>query len=242
MRSLIAAVGLAALAACGSEPPQPIVHLPLDEPQGIRFADASGHGHDGLAESRAGDPAPSAGGLYMDGESGRMIRIAGSDLLRSTGRDITISAWAWRNEGENVAIVAHDYPALFFGFHGFQFKWEITLEGGKRAKCYADRKFRARLGQWHHVAATWDGWVARLYVDGEEICSDWTRGGSIALTDRPFTIGGYEATNDEIIDVPDGRIAQVLMYDRALGATAIAQLARPLGQISGPPRDPIGKI
>src|SRR5205814_3559395 len=73
-------------------------------------------------------------------------------------------------------------------------------------------------GKWHHVAATWDGTVAKIYVDGRVDAS-----AAIART-HPFTsrtfitIGG-----DPFGTFLRGALDEVAMYDRALGEAQIAQ-------------------
>jgi hypothetical protein len=113
---------------------------------------------------------------------------------------------------------------LFLGFHGAQFKWELRLANGRRGVCYADPKYRAELDRWYHVAGTYNGLVARLYVDGQEICSDWTWG-AINMPDVPFTIGAYVDENGAIIDEITGRIDDVRIYSRALSRSEIVELA-----------------
>jgi len=119
--------------------------------------------------------------------------------------------------------VAHGYPTLFFGFHDLQFKWQVALSNGRNAVCYADKKYRAELNRWYHVAATYDGWVARLYVNGQEICNDWAFG-SIRMPEAPFTVGAYVDDEGNIVDEMSGMISDARIYDGALSADAIASL------------------
>ena len=137
--------------------------------------------------------------------------------------------------------MAHAYPALFFGFHGAQFKWQIKEEPDRtllaravrkfgpvrraarrlglsfeyEASCYADPKYRAELDRWIHIAATYDGSTARLYADGIEICSR-PNSGAIRVADSPFTISGYFDESGEIVDEITGKLDDVRIYNRAL--------------------------
>ena len=77
-------------------------------------------------------------------------------------------------------------------------------------------------GRWHHLAATYDGRVMRLFVDGvcerEQAFSLATRGRQLivgrALLDHPAT---YALT---------GAVDDLQVYDRALGDAEIRALAR----------------
>jgi hypothetical protein len=64
-------------------------------------------------------------------------------------------------------------------FSRFTVQVQIRLDSGRSGVCYADPEYRAEPNRWYHVAATYNGWVARLYVDG-------------------FTIGAYLDDNQNI--------------------------------------------
>jgi hypothetical protein len=196
----------------------------FDEAQGVAAADSSGNGNAATVLNAEWSAGAEDGGLRLDGSGDSVITVPLSDGLRATSQGITVSARAYRTAEHNVALVAHGYPTLFFGFHGPQFKWQIALDSGRSGSCYADARYRADLDRWYHVAATYNGWVARLYVDGEEICTDWTWG-SIKMPDVPFTIGAYLDDHGKIVDEMSGMIDDVRIYSRALSAREIEALA-----------------
>jgi hypothetical protein len=214
------------LSACTTPPPDRglIGWWKFDEAQGVSATDSSGNGNSGTIVNGDWGAGVDGGALLLDGSNDSVVTVPLSDTLRSTAAGITVSALAFRTAEHNVALIAHGYPTLFFGFHGPQFKWEVSLDNGRGAACYADRKYRAELNRWYHVAATWNGWVARLYVDGEEICKHWTWG-SIKMPDTPFTIGSYLDKDGKIVDEMSGLIDDVRIYNRALSATEIKALA-----------------
>ncbi|MDP6375308.1 MAG: c-type cytochrome [Pseudomonadales bacterium] len=163
--------------------------------------------------------------LNMSGDAGEVIRAPVAPSLISNGSAITVAAWVYRRAESNAAIVAHDHPALYLGFHRARFKWQIQLGGDRRSVCFTDNRNPAEPGRWHHVAATFDGWVSRLYVDGIENCSDWTFGGAVALSDTPFTLGGYLDEEDGVIEALDGVLEDVRIYDVALSSSDIRTMA-----------------
>jgi hypothetical protein len=211
--------------ACTTPPDQALVGWwKFDDAHGLSAADSSGHGNSATVVNGEWSTGANGGALLLDGSGDSVVTVPLSDTLRATASGITIAALAFRTEEHNVALVAHGYPTLFFGFHGSQFKWQISLQNGRSGTCYADRKYRAELDRWYHVAATYNGWVARLYVDGEEICKDWTWG-SIKMPETPFTIGSYLDGDGKIIDEMSGLIDDVRIYNRALSASEIRALA-----------------
>jgi len=212
-------------AACSSPPPDQglVGRWKFDDAQSVA-ADSSGNGNSATVLNGDWGAGVDGGALLFDGSGDSVVTVPLSDTLRATSRAITVSALAYRTAEHNVALVAHGYPTLFFGFHGPQFKWQISLDNGRGAACYADRKYHADLNRWYHLAATYNGYVARLYVDGEEICKRWTWG-SIKMPDAPFTIGSYLDDDGKIVDEITGLVDDVRIYSRALSAGEIKALA-----------------
>ncbi len=224
MRCSVGLVLLLLLAGC--EPDRhtaEVLRLPFDSPPYL--ADASGNQHTVQAAQVSPSEGLHGGALSMGGGRDGVIEIPMSERLRQTGQAVTVSLWAYRQVEGNVALVAHRYPSLFLGFHGPQFKWQLAFAGGGRAACYADKRHVAEQDRWYHIAATFNGYVARLYVDGEEICSDWTRGGEIDMRAEPFTVGAYYDEAGEAIDLLRGKVDEVMIFDQALSARQIRAMA-----------------
>ncbi len=222
------AVALAALSACSppSDRPEDLVaHWRFDEGSGVIAQDASPNSNTATLRRALWSTGRDGTALAEDGGNDDIVTIPLSASLRGTSEAITISAWTWRDAGHNVAVVSHGYPALFFGFHGPQFKWQIEHQNGRQTACYADWKYVAALGRWIHIAATYDGWLARLYADGKLICWKFAWG-PLAMPETPFTIGGYLDNNGHIVDEVTGRIDDVRIYARALSADEIVHLAQ----------------
>jgi hypothetical protein len=222
------------MAGCRAEPP-PVALDPnealvarwtFEEGKGEVAADVSGGGHTATMREGWWGLGREGGGLSMDGGNDDIVVVPLSNRLQATGEEITVMAWAYRTAEHNVAVVAHAYPALFFGFHGPQFKWQLSDgDGDLRVRCYADPKHHAALNTWFHLAATYDGWMARLYVDGEEICNDWFWG-SIGMPEGPFTLSGYFDDDGDVIDEMTGLLDDVRIYDRALDQEQIRSIYR----------------
>lgn len=220
---LLVLIACLVLAACDRQPagelmPDPsLVAAWSFDTDSVTVADTSGHGNTGILRNASFAPGRIGGALSMDGGNDSIMTIALSDSLRSTAGAITVMGWAWRTADHNVALVAHGYPTLFLGFHGLQFKWLVTTVDDRKARCYADAKYVATPERWFHLAGTWDGRTARLFVDGVEICSDglW-RGGDIGMPEGPFTVSGYLDNSGNIVDEITGRIDEVRIFNRVL--------------------------
>ena len=68
--------------------------------------------------------------------------------------------------------------------------------------------------RWQHLAATWDGKIKRVYVDGE-LVSQWPFTGLVRPGKTAFRIGAY-ADNGRAAKFYNGDIAMVSIYDQAL--------------------------
>jgi hypothetical protein len=217
----------ALIVGCGS-PGSPGDHVVarwlFDEGAGTLAIDSSGHQNNAVILNGTWGDGHVGSALLMNGGNDSIATVTLSDSLRSTTDEITVMAWTYRTATHNVAVLSHGYPALFFGFHGARYKWQIEHVGGRRTACYADPKFEAQPDRWIHLAATYDGWVARLYADGAEVCSKWAWG-AITMPEAPFTISGYLDASGHIVDEITGRLDDVRIYDRALSQQDIRQIA-----------------
>jgi len=221
-RSLVLALtGLCCLVSCTQPNNEGLVAWwKFDEGSGFRIADATGNGNRGAIHNGGWGEGVHGSALQMDGGNNSIVIIPLTEDLRSTAAQVTVMAWAYRIASHNVDLVGHGYPGLFFGYHGDQFKWQLVNSRGEVMDCYADPRYRAELHTWHHLAATYDGAAARLYLNGEEICQR-PMTGSIVMPDGPFTISGYFSAGGRIIDEISGRIDEVRVFNRALGPAEI---------------------
>ena len=83
------------------------------------------------------------------------------------------------------------------------------------------------VGQWQHLAATFNGTTARFYVDGAEVASR-TVSGAVG-TSNTWRIGAYGSVAGGFFD---GLIDEIRVYDRALSAAEIAGRHEPAARAS----------
>ncbi|AZQ57684.1 DUF1929 domain-containing protein [Maribacter sp. MJ134] len=170
--------------------PNLVLDLKFEEGTGINVVDSSGNGNNATIVERDNNKNPipvtqsywTSDGLFgnameMDGkefESNSIVEVPYSDSMASIDEELTVMAWVYRDEIEkNVAILSHDYPSLFFGFHNSLYKLEFPTNNGSSVNCYVGY---SPAQKWVHIAATFDGQVGRLYANGVEICSDLASG------------------------------------------------------------------
>jgi len=184
--------------------------------------------------------------LQMDGfefSSNSIVEIPPSPSLQALTDEITVMAWVNRNTGSiipqngeipNVAIFTHDYDSFFFGYHNSLFKFYFLTDSGV-ASCFAGEY---TPGEWEHVVGTYDGTIARLYVNGQQICSDIVSGNFQINTVDPiyntFTLAGFYdirpapvvgyGNSSGITDELDGSMDKFKLYNVALSAQDIQDI------------------
>ena len=80
------------------------------------------------------------------------------------------------------------------------------------------------LDTWLHVAGTWDGTEARLYLNGAVVATGALVSSPLEAEQTPLVLGG-NGNNAAITELFPGRLADVILYRRVLTAEEIAQLA-----------------
>ena len=146
------------------------------------------------------------------------VTIMGWGSLSATGAIDDYATIASREDGTTIDQHYHisinsrgEVPALWF-------KTEdgIWLLQGPKA---------VTRQTWVHIAGTYDGTIARLYVDGQQVMT-LPMTGRFAADTTPFILGangnGTGAAN--VTERFPGKIDEIMLYRRALSATEIAQL------------------
>jgi hypothetical protein len=77
---------------------------------------------------------------------------------------------------------------------------------------------------WIHLAGTYDGSQARLYVGGEQVASGAVSGTFAAETNPVVLSGNANRADQTVGEIIPGRLAGVMLYQRALSSDEIARL------------------
>ena len=205
----------------------PVVKYALDEGTGTTAADSSGNGYNAVLQN---------GPTWVSGTSGTALNFDGRDdtlfLSNSTGLNtvstsITVMAWVYRNANQSgdIAVLARQVGSTYYehyllGFKDGKYLWFVNTTSG-----YSDMTLgtAAPTGQWVHVAGTYDGSTVRFYVNGVQQFSS-PHSGTFATDTTGLTIGA--AHNDGTrtpIEVINGKVDNVTVYNSALTAQTIAQ-------------------
>ncbi|MHC5028961.1 MAG: metallophosphoesterase, partial [Planctomycetota bacterium] len=118
-------------------------------------------------------------------------------------------------EIEKGWVLGYDERRFTFGLS------TIGADDGDGRLTYVDAGNRGyEVGRWHHVVATYDGTVSRLYVDGTLAGTSTEQSGDVLYDlDMPVVIGAYRDTNEN--HRHDGRVLEVELHGRALSADEV---------------------
>jgi chitodextrinase len=216
-----------------------VVAYAFDEGAGGAAADASGSGRDGALTGGATWTSGRYGAaVSLDGVSGRVEVPALGTFYRS---GFTLEAWVKPRTAPSDATVLGTWVS---GDDGGPMIWVDHLVGRYRLTLnkgvvsdYLDSGQTPLVGQWQHLAATYDGAVARFYVDGVETASKAFTGN--VGDSNTWRVGAYGPGPGGFFD---GAVDEVRVYDRALSAQEILEdVATPVGsQDVTPPTAPGG--
>ena len=220
---------LVLLAACSSMAAgNPIVHWKLDESSGTVAADSSGNAIDGTWAGLSGAP----GWMPGDGIDGGSVLFSGgnadvfiNDAFTSIeGTPLTLSTWVkTRTEGKKGLVY------LGNGATGNSYYLMNVLSGAGRATARntienATPGIIINDGEWHHVLSVYVSPTERhVYVDGVLGGSNTAEVSEVNLT--RFGVGGLTRGNPHVpVDLIDGQIDDVAVWDRALSPVEAAAL------------------
>ncbi len=187
--------------------------------------------HDGalVGDAHANAPGKVSSAFEFNGINAR-VHVKDAVALNPT-QEITVDAWV---RTANVA----DFQGLISKFDhsngsstddsyqlsietGGTVRWQIVTSDNSSGYI-VDSPGLVADGTWHHVAGTYDGMKARLYVDGVEVAMvDAT--GTIVDSSTPLYLGASRQNNADAGFLL-GSLDEVEIFQRALSATEIHTL------------------
>jgi len=193
-----------------------VAHWKFDETSGATASDSSGNGYDGtLIDGPVWRPA--------DGKIGGALEFDGIDDCVDiepidVDYPITYSAWIKPAEiTERHIALGRYYGGYRLGiWNGKYYNLSIQIEDTGYPVYITDPV----AGVWAHLALTYDGTTVRYYLNGEEIYTAQASG-TLSKTYYPWQIGA----NGKNSNYFKGLIDDVRIYDRALSAAEIEELA-----------------
>jgi len=190
-----------------------VLYLPFDEGAGDTVKDLSGSGNNGTIVGAKWVNGKVNDALEFDGAS--YVDIPNSNSLSLT-KDITVMAWVFMKTGSSgeMAIVskgqwaANDLPYELTVTPGGTIYWQMYDNAG-RDSCSPPSP---SVGEWHHIAATYDGTVFKCYIDGE-MMKDFAYTGTLPQNTASVTVGKRSKADECYFQ---GMIDEVAMYASAL--------------------------
>jgi hypothetical protein len=219
---LLLCIPLAA-AASDTTPGGPAVYLNFDEGSGNIALDASGNGNAGTIHGDAYrvDNSGCVKALVLAG-NGSYVSIPYTPANHPTDA-ITVSTWFYVNDTTPQALVStyEDGGGYRLGFdEGNDLWWTVGLDNPSGGVSVVIPHETIALGQWHQVTGSYDGSIAKIYLDGILRSQMNATGAILYVDDNSVLIGadaGPAALPDE--NSPDylsGGIDEVRIYDRAI--------------------------
>jgi uncharacterized repeat protein (TIGR02543 family) len=170
--------------------------------------------------------------FLFDGVSS-YVSISRSASL-DTGAQLTMEAWIKPDANSSLTcckgLFASDFYGITIGGAGIIAYIATTSGAGTSGDANAGAGAMVSVGQWHHVAGTYDGAKLQLYIDGQAWGNPLAISGSIL----PMQANSWVSLGSE-----DGRkscpscigtryfkglIDEAALYNRALSASAISQI------------------
>ncbi len=209
-----------------------VLYFPLNKIAGedaTDVIDASGNGNDGEI----------VGGVEeVDGKFGFALELKGGFIKvpDSDGMDgveeLTLQAWVKQETLEEGGIISKMPPCCSTSYKllaGDKIKFSAPGNTPMGAENIAEA-LAPPLGEWYHVAATFDKGKLELYVNGIMEDTAVVSAGTEILTDllTPVSIGAQRFTGDGLLQ---GSVDEVAIWSRVLSEDEIKEsMQRPLSQ------------
>ncbi len=204
-----------------------------DGPGSATARDWSSWGNDGTLVDldRAGAwvaGGPESTALAVQGKG--HVEVADSSSLDSITNQMTVAAWIYL-EHANTDFATAISRQIGSGFGQL---YHLSINPMQQPALYVTTPSQlvyltdsaaAPLGAWVHVAGTWDGAEARLYVGGIQVARAPVAGAFAAESNPLVLAGNANGPDGKVAELVPGRLADVMLYRRALAPDAVARLA-----------------
>jgi hypothetical protein len=225
-----------------------VLYFSFDEPpkSGV-VRDESGSGNDGQAVNVSWTAQGRRGGAFQFSRMNSYI--TGSNRPSLNPAQITVAAWIKTSYSDNVYRRIFDKGCAegFALSEGGDFYWirtnntqilrahfqntgQLVWEIGDGPNNHALISTGKRMddGQWHHLAATYDGAVQRFYLDAR-LFTNFLWQGRVPDNNYDLTIGANRSNPEssapgELGASFNGLMDEVMMFNRALSPDEVRQL------------------
>jgi len=187
----------------------------LDENTGTTVNNSVNSNNGTIAGATWSSGAISNSGLSFDGVNDN-VNIPNNSAF-DIEQNITVMSWVKASENKTSRIIQKGdwdgwglYQDLWAG-------WKVSIYNQDNTGYSMDwGSGRPVLGQWYHLAYTYDGSILKLYVDGV-LKNSLSISGKLKINTRPISFGSDNG-NQKFFN---GLIDEVYLYSRTLSATEI---------------------
>ncbi len=236
--SLILVLGLAAGGANAGIRSGLVGYYPLDEGSGNVAHDMSGQNHNGTLHNGITwiSPGYLGGGVNVDGITDTRIELGTWNPAEGTGQ-LSLAVWIRWSGGNNTyqGLIGKRNTWPDTTMFQFQVRPEsggtFRLETGSVAIVSPNNTLSPLVQTWVHVAATFDGTMARLYLNGQEVASGafaFYAAGEASIMGIGCVTGGGAgySGNGEVFQ---GDMDEVCIYNRALSVEELSLVMTGIG-------------
>jgi hypothetical protein len=188
----------------------------FEELDGTTAGDASGSGNHGTIEGATRTGGRFGQGLAFDGIDDLVTIPAAATLA---GARVTVEAWLYPTElsGWRTAVMKEAAAGLAWGLYAHDNAPRPAMTAAfAGVDTSAPGTAALPLNTWTHLAATYDGKMLKLFVNGVQ-SGAVTVAGTLNAAADPLRIGGNHIWGEYF----SGRIDEVRVYNRALSAAEI---------------------
>ena len=216
---LLSAAGVHAAPDTAVPPPEPVVFLNMDEGSGQNVFDLSGNGMSGAIHGASRTPNGACGGALQFNGIDQYVAIPFSSKNHAE-KAITVELWfAIYSYDRQVLVSSYNEGGYRIAFDdGGDLWWTVNTDYGDISVPVQHENIPPN--QWHHVAGTYDGRTAKVYLDGI-LRNSVEGGGPVHYSYNNYVMAGVDAGK---ADMPDpqcngylkGGLDEILIYNRAL--------------------------
>ena len=207
----------------GSGSPRLVASFGFDEASGSKVIDRSGSGNNGrIHGARRTRRGRHGRALVFDGRHD-YVSVRDAKSLRLRG-GMTLAAWvrpAASKRRLRSVILKSRRRTLSYGLYSKDARGRASASVRAKRRHRTRSRARLRSRRWSYLAATYNGKVLRLYINGVRVSSRRARG-AIRGVRGPLTIGGKKGLGEWF----KGRIDDVRIWRGALSGAAIRRQMR----------------
>ena len=216
---LLSAAGVHAAPDTAIPPPEPVVFLNMNTGSGQNVFDLSGNGMSGAIHGASRTPNGACGGALQFNGIDQYVAIPFSSKNHAE-KGITVELWfAIYSYDRQVLVSSYNEGGYRIAFDdGGDLWWTVNTDKGDISVPVQHENIPPN--QWHHVAGTYDGRTAKVYLDGI-LRNSVEGGGPVHYSYNNYVMAGVDAGK---ADMPDpqcngylkGGLDEILIYNRAL--------------------------